>query len=162
MQFLIDWVTYLFFFPESSKELEELRAAFSRSLDYMKQDVEESGSTLLHLLWPPSRFGFHVTLLCNCRVWWKWRSLLCHYADLGKDRGKQWPWRLLSKADLIKSIHLGSEFLSCSFFIFLFLNIFHNLAPHTHHLKASLNHSNISWNAVVDVKGWYTVLRVTF
>lgn len=30
------------FFAESSKELEELRAAFSRSLDYMKQDVEES------------------------------------------------------------------------------------------------------------------------
>lgn len=26
---------------ESSKELEELRGAFSRSLDYMKQDVEE-------------------------------------------------------------------------------------------------------------------------
>lgn len=26
---------------ESSKELEELRAAFSRALDYMKQDVEE-------------------------------------------------------------------------------------------------------------------------
>lgn len=32
----------IFFFPESSKELEELRGAFSRSLDYMKQDVEES------------------------------------------------------------------------------------------------------------------------
>lgn len=30
------------FFAESSKELEELRGAFSRSLDYMKQDVEES------------------------------------------------------------------------------------------------------------------------
>lgn len=30
-----------FFFLESSKELEELRGAFSRSLDYMKQDVEE-------------------------------------------------------------------------------------------------------------------------
>lgn len=30
------------FLAESSKELEELRAAFSRSLDYMKQDVEES------------------------------------------------------------------------------------------------------------------------
>ncbi|XP_037536347.1 squamous cell carcinoma antigen recognized by T-cells 3 [Nematolebias whitei] len=29
------------FTKESSKELEELRAAFSRSLDYMKQDVEE-------------------------------------------------------------------------------------------------------------------------
>ncbi|XP_068166899.1 squamous cell carcinoma antigen recognized by T-cells 3 [Antennarius striatus] len=29
------------FSKESSKELEELRAAFSRSLDYMKQDVEE-------------------------------------------------------------------------------------------------------------------------
>lgn len=29
------------FFLESSKELEELRGAFSRSLDYMKQDVEE-------------------------------------------------------------------------------------------------------------------------
>lgn len=29
-------------FSESSKELEELRAAFSRSLEYMKQDVEES------------------------------------------------------------------------------------------------------------------------
>lgn len=28
-------------FTESSKELEELRGAFSRSLDYMKQDVEE-------------------------------------------------------------------------------------------------------------------------
>lgn len=27
---------------ESSKELEELRGAFSRALDYMKQDVEES------------------------------------------------------------------------------------------------------------------------
>lgn len=31
-------------FTESSKELEELRGAFSRSLDYMKQDVEESMS----------------------------------------------------------------------------------------------------------------------
>lgn len=33
----------LFFnvFVESSKELEELRSAFARALDYMKQDVEE-------------------------------------------------------------------------------------------------------------------------
>lgn len=30
-----------FHFIESSKELEELRGAFTRSLDYMKQDVEE-------------------------------------------------------------------------------------------------------------------------
>ena len=29
-------------FSESSKELEELRGSFTRSLDYMKQDVEES------------------------------------------------------------------------------------------------------------------------
>ncbi|KAJ3603768.1 hypothetical protein NHX12_028509 [Muraenolepis orangiensis] len=42
------WQTYLDylrrrvdFSKESSKELEELRAAFSRALDYMKQDVEE-------------------------------------------------------------------------------------------------------------------------
>lgn len=28
-------------FVESSKELEELRSAFARALDYMKQDVEE-------------------------------------------------------------------------------------------------------------------------
>jgi len=33
---------FLSLLTESSKELEELRGAFSRSLDYMKQDVEES------------------------------------------------------------------------------------------------------------------------
>lgn len=26
---------------------------------------------------------------CHCRVWRKWRSILYHYADLGKNRGKQ-------------------------------------------------------------------------
>uniref|UniRef100_A0A669B6J7 Spliceosome associated factor 3, U4/U6 recycling protein n=1 Tax=Oreochromis niloticus TaxID=8128 RepID=A0A669B6J7_ORENI len=35
------------FSKESSKELEELRAAFSRSLDYMKHDVEERKQTAL-------------------------------------------------------------------------------------------------------------------
>lgn len=39
------------FFAESSKELEELRGAFARSLDYMKQDVEES-----RWLWVQLRF----------------------------------------------------------------------------------------------------------
>ena len=34
-------------FSESSKELEELRGSFTRSLDYMKQDVEESRWILL-------------------------------------------------------------------------------------------------------------------
>lgn len=32
----------LLIFAEWSRELDELRAAFSRSLDYLKQDVEES------------------------------------------------------------------------------------------------------------------------
>lgn len=37
------YISFLFvFFSESSKELEELREAFSRCLDYIKQDVEES------------------------------------------------------------------------------------------------------------------------
>lgn len=39
------------FSAESSKELEELRGAFARSLDYMKQDVEES-----RWLWVQLRF----------------------------------------------------------------------------------------------------------
>lgn len=39
---LANGVSFFFFFSESSKELEELRGAFARSLDYMKQDVEES------------------------------------------------------------------------------------------------------------------------
>lgn len=32
----------LLIFAEWSRELDELRAAFARSLDYLKQDVEES------------------------------------------------------------------------------------------------------------------------
>lgn len=50
------------FFAESSKELEELRAAFSRSLDYMKHDVEERKQTAptsifaVFLSW----FSFHI------------------------------------------------------------------------------------------------------
>lgn len=40
--FFLPVFTYGSLFAESSKELEELRGAFSRSLDYMKQDVEES------------------------------------------------------------------------------------------------------------------------
>lgn len=53
---------FFFFFAESSKELEELRAAFSRSLDYMKHDVEERKQTAptsifaVFLSW----FSFHI------------------------------------------------------------------------------------------------------
>lgn len=53
---------FFLFFAESSKELEELRAAFSRSLDYMKHDVEERKQTAptsifaVFLSW----FSFHI------------------------------------------------------------------------------------------------------
>lgn len=57
-----DVLPCVFFFAESSKELEELRAAFSRSLDYMKHDVEERKQTAptsifaVFLSW----FSFHI------------------------------------------------------------------------------------------------------
>lgn len=56
------YLVFFFFFAESSKELEELRAAFSRSLDYMKHDVEERKQTAptsifaVFLSW----FSFHI------------------------------------------------------------------------------------------------------
>lgn len=81
------------FFAESSKELEELRGAFSRSLDYMKQDVEESRWTRLAEIYGFDALGWVFVLfavLCPVRVWWKWRSFLYHNADLGKNRGEQW------------------------------------------------------------------------
>ncbi|KAK2837273.1 hypothetical protein Q5P01_014485 [Channa striata] len=53
------------FSKESSKELEELRAAFSRSLDYMKQDVEE-------------RFGESGDPSCMImQIWAKIEALHC-------------------------------------------------------------------------------------
>lgn len=79
-----------FVFSESSKELEELRGAFSRSLDYMKQDVEESRWICIrrrrHLV--VFLVEFMKYLSRHCRIWWKWRSFLYHNADLGEDRGK--------------------------------------------------------------------------
>lgn len=33
---------FLFFPADSSKELEELRSAFARAVEYLKQEVEES------------------------------------------------------------------------------------------------------------------------
>lgn len=75
---------------ESSKELEELRGAFSRSLDYMKQDVEERMCIWLWLrLILPLLCLILFYPLCHCRVWRKWRSILYHNADLGKNRGVQ-------------------------------------------------------------------------
>ena len=61
------------YFPESSRELEELRAAFTRSLAYMKQDVEESKWTcdLCTVL-------FILVLVGLC-----WRLTTVYYSCLG-------------------------------------------------------------------------------
>lgn len=61
-------------FAESSKELEELRGAFSRSLDYMKQDVEESRWTRV---WQ----RFMVLMLL---VGFSSRSLCCVMSGFGE------------------------------------------------------------------------------
>uniref|UniRef100_A0A7N8WKK3 Spliceosome associated factor 3, U4/U6 recycling protein n=1 Tax=Mastacembelus armatus TaxID=205130 RepID=A0A7N8WKK3_9TELE len=60
------------FSKESSKELEELRSAFSRSLDYMKQDVEESQ-------WISLRFVFVVgdPSCIIMQIWAKIEALHC-------------------------------------------------------------------------------------
>lgn len=65
---------FVFVFTESSKELEELRGAFSRSLDYMKQDVEESRWILVRL-----RFIFVMFL-----VWFSYNSLYCVFVGFGE------------------------------------------------------------------------------
>lgn len=38
---------------------------------------------------PSALFLPALAVLCDHRLWWKWRSFLCHYADLGSDRGRQ-------------------------------------------------------------------------
>lgn len=64
----------VFFSAESSKELEELRGAFSRSLDYMKQDVEESR-------WIYDRLRFIFVLFS---VGFSYNSLPCVIAGFGE------------------------------------------------------------------------------
>lgn len=56
---------------ESSQELEELRGAFSRSLDYINQDVEESKWVTLRLCLQDgySVYYFNGRCLCCCRIW---------------------------------------------------------------------------------------------
>lgn len=61
-------ISFFFFFSltESSKELEELRGTFSRSLDYMKQDVEESKWVELRFVFVLCFFWFSCNSLCSC------------------------------------------------------------------------------------------------
>lgn len=82
----------LLIISEWSRELDELRAAFARSLDYLKQDVEESKYLIwFYEVWEQtcSRKIHLTTVSLLLRVQWKWRSVLHNNADLGKDRGEE-------------------------------------------------------------------------
>lgn len=49
-------VRQLFFFSEdSSKELEELRSAFARAVEYLKQEVEERKLIIQHIVFSCSK-----------------------------------------------------------------------------------------------------------
>ncbi len=81
----------LLIFAEWSRELDELRAAFARSLDYLKQDVEESEYLVcFYEVWVHTcSKKTPITTISLLRVQWKWRSVLHNNADLGKDRGEE-------------------------------------------------------------------------
>lgn len=52
----INILRQLFFFSEdSSKELEELRSAFARAVEYLKQEVEERKLIIQHIVFSCSK-----------------------------------------------------------------------------------------------------------
>lgn len=101
--------TSLHFLTDSSKELEELRSAFARALEYLKQEVEErkwasrrGRSCCLFCsvyLFSQRRFASQLlsdfVYFCSSRFQWEWRSKLPDHAELGSDWGKCF-WHIVS------------------------------------------------------------------